>query len=94
MTTRTSTSRGKHYAKRWVPALGKCVRVHRLVAAQTLGRPLRPGEVVHHLDGDSGNNAPENLAVLPSQRHHASLEVYLRRARRGQVPLFAELLKP
>lgn len=43
---------------------------HRVVAAQRLGRALLPGEVVHHLDHDKTNNAPENLEVLPSQRHH------------------------
>lgn len=84
--------RGKRYAQRWVPALGKRVKLHRLVAAEALSRPLRPGEVVHHLDGDSLNNAPQNLAVLPSQRHHASLEGRVRRARGGQWPLFSELL--
>lgn len=46
---------------------------HRLVAEQKLGRPLRPGEVVHHIDGDSRNNAPGNLEVLASQAEHARL---------------------
>lgn len=45
--------------------------VHRLVAARALGRPLLPGEVVHHLDEDKSNAALENLAVFPSQAHHA-----------------------
>ncbi|WP_412030500.1 HNH endonuclease [Deinococcus yunweiensis] len=80
--------RSKPYQKRWVPTLGRDVRLHRLVAAESLGRALRPGEVVHHLDGNCTNNAPDNLVVLPSQRHHAALEYHLRRARRGQPPLF------
>ncbi|GAA4011544.1 hypothetical protein GCM10022631_24690 [Deinococcus rubellus] len=37
---------------------------HRQVAVTLLGRSLLPGEVVHHLDGDSTNNAPENLLGL------------------------------
>jgi hypothetical protein len=46
---------------------------HRRVAESTLGRPLRKGEVVHHIDGDKFNNAPENLLVMPSQAEHARL---------------------
>lgn len=83
----------KKYATVWDPAARRSVRVHRRVAAQLLGRPLLPGEVVHHVDGDSLNNVPENLLVLRSQRHHASLEGYLRRARRGQPTLFPALLE-
>lgn len=83
----------KKYATRWDPATRQRIRVHRQVAATLLARPLLPGEVVHHLDGNSLNNAPNNLLVLRSQRHHASLEQYLRRARRGQPTLFPELLE-
>lgn len=44
---------------------------HRIVAEQKLGRPLIPGEVVHHIDGDKQNNSPENLMVFKSQKEHA-----------------------
>ena len=43
---------------------------HRVVAEQILGRPLKPGEVVHHIDGNKRNNAPENLMVFASQAEH------------------------
>lgn len=43
---------------------------HRVVAEQILGRPLRPGEVVHHIDGNKRNNNPENLMVFASQKEH------------------------
>lgn len=85
--------RVKLYATVWDPSMRRTVRVHRKQAADMLGRALQPGEVVHHLDGNSLNNEPDNLLVLPSQRHHASLEHYLRRARLGQPTLFPELLE-
>lgn len=45
---------------------------HRLVMAEFLGRPLKVGEVVHHLDGDNTNNDINNLLLLPSQAYHSS----------------------
>lgn len=44
---------------------------HRVVAEQMLGRPLRKGEVIHHMDRNRRNNAPENLMVFASQAEHA-----------------------
>ncbi len=46
------------------------IPVHRAVAAATLGRPLKPREVVHHKDRNKLNNAPSNLQVFSSQRAH------------------------
>jgi hypothetical protein len=45
---------------------------HRLVASEALGRPLRRGEVVHHIDGDNTNNKNNNLLVC-TQPYHTSL---------------------
>lgn len=82
--------RQKRYAAVWDKATRSSIRMHWRVAAELLGRPLLPGEVVHHVDGNSLNNAPENLLVLRSQRHHASLEQC---ARLGQPTLFPDLLE-
>lgn len=43
---------------------------HRRVAEQMLGRPLRKGEVVHHIDRNKHNNSPDNLMIFPSQKEH------------------------
>ena len=42
---------------------------HRAVAEKTLGRALGFADVVHHIDGDKHNNAPENLTVLTRAQH-------------------------
>ena len=75
--------RRKTYRKVRDPATGKARSLHRVLAEQLLARPLAPGEIVHHRDGNSTNNAPENLLVLPSQRYHAHIEYHLRCARAG-----------
>jgi hypothetical protein len=45
---------------------------HRLVMAEHLGRPLKPTEVVHHIDGNNLNNELSNLLLLPSQAMHTA----------------------
>ena len=44
-------------------------RKARAAAELYLGRPLRPGEEVHHMNGNAEDNRPENLLVLPSRAH-------------------------
>lgn len=53
--------------------------IHRIVAEAVLGRKLKRGEVVHHIDGNRLNNRPENLLVLPNQAEHAKLHGLLNR---------------
>ena len=48
--------------------------VHRHVEEMKLGRSLRPGEVVHHKDGNPLNNSPKNLKVYRSQKEHMKKE--------------------
>lgn len=42
---------------------------HRILAEESMGRPLRPEEDVHHLDGNRANNLPRNLLVLEGTQH-------------------------
>lgn len=60
---------GKGDGKTYTKTFG--VHTHRIVAAQILGRPLRQGEVVHHINEDKRDNRPENLMIFDSQKEHA-----------------------
>lgn len=42
---------------------------HRVVAEKKLGRALRRGEIVHHIDGNPKNNDPNNLMVITQRQH-------------------------
>lgn len=44
--------------------------LHRVVMAESIGRPLKPEEVVHHKDGDPGNNKLSNLMLFPNNAEH------------------------
>ena len=53
----------KHFANSGIP-------VHRHVAARKLGRPLKLGEVVHHINRDKIDNRRRNLWVFKNQAQH------------------------
>ena len=46
----------------------------RILIWNQIGRPLKPTEVVHHINGDSTDDRLDNLILLPSKRAHALLE--------------------
>lgn len=77
------------YVRRWDPDARETYYEHQAVAAWKLGRPLRPGEVVHHDDGDKRHNHPDNIWVFSSQRAHMLFEHYRAREARGVVHLLS-----
>lgn len=57
---------------------------HRVVAETKIGRRLRPGEQVHHINGLKSDNRPENIEVVASRSHHAVL--HRRTKKNRQLP--------
>lgn len=49
---------------------------HILVAETMMGRPLAPGEEVHHINRKRDDNRPENLQVFRSHLEHWMQEHY------------------
>jgi len=56
---------------------------HRVVMEQTIGRPLRPGEIVHHRDGNKRNNDPANLELMTQSEHMTRHAEDLRAAKKN-----------
>lgn len=48
---------------------GRSQYEHILIAEKALGRKLRKGEVVHHIDGVKDNNANSNLFICTNEYH-------------------------
>lgn len=42
---------------------------HRLIMEKKIGRYLKSGELVHHIDGNRSNNKLENLKIITKSEH-------------------------
>jgi len=49
---------------------GKKIMKHRLIVEKFIGRKLKPGEVIHHIDQDKQNNSIDNLMIFSSNAEH------------------------
>ncbi|ADO70302.1 HNH endonuclease [Stigmatella aurantiaca] len=55
--------------KTFVDRTGRSQFVHRRVMEKKLGGPIRRRRVVHHINGEKGDNRPENLVAVSRAVH-------------------------
>ena len=55
------------------PGKGRWKLEHHLVMQKKIGRPIRKGEIVHHVNARRDDNRPENLALCVNKSHHATV---------------------
>ena len=67
---------------------GKERAQHILIAESVLGRPLKKGEVVHHINMNKADNRKENMVICTNSYHHS---LHQRMARLYAAEKFGDL---
>lgn len=65
---------------------GRIKREHVVIAERALGHDLPKGAVVHHVDGNTNNNANNNLLICQDQAYHALIHARARVLAAGGHP--------
>ena len=66
------------YKKKNGRIVGFYRKTHRVVMEQFLGRPLKPTEIVHHINHDPLDNRLENLILFKNNREHLNWHKFIR----------------
>ena len=56
---------------------------HRIVASQALGRPIKKGHDIDHLNENKADNSPANLKETPHGQHAATTQTKGRKSLRA-----------
>jgi hypothetical protein len=67
------TIRDATYVQSWSRISKKTQRKHVVIAEYVLGRELKNGEEVHHIDGNKRNNCKNNLVICENRSYHLLL---------------------
>ncbi|MDG6938403.1 MAG: HNH endonuclease [Nitrososphaerota archaeon] len=77
-----TASRRKRHGYWWIPVMVDGRRIwrqeHRVIMEQHIGRPLRSGERVHHVNFDKGDNRIANLYLCGSSSRHCAVHNQIR----------------